>query len=253
MRTARFQRHWLSHAVGISATALLHLLLLQSMTLGSLASKRAPPDDIGPGSSSIVSADGSWMSLVIVHLPGPNEFSVVEDLSSRGEALSNPTIEIVSPDPTPSAEMPELSQIDESGQAIVTAGDPAMQSMLFGRYTGQIDARIQRARRKPRSPVSEALADSGSAHASDLFRCQARISQDNIGNVTEIELMSCNGTPEWQLSLVRAIQRASPLPAPPSPTVFTNALTLSFEGKSYAPGMREDEYEASQVTSARNR
>jgi hypothetical protein len=45
------------------------------------------------------------------------------------------------------------------------------------------------------------------------------------------------------MSLVRAIQRASPLPAPPTPTVFTNALTLSFEAKAYGPGAREDEYE----------
>ena len=83
-------------ALGISATSLLHLLLLHSMTLGSLASKRMP-DDLGPGASSILSAEGAWMSLVIVHLPGPSDESFAESVSSRGEAVSNPIIQIVSP------------------------------------------------------------------------------------------------------------------------------------------------------------
>ena len=183
------------------------------------------------------------MSLVIVHLPGPSDESFTESVSSRGEAVSNPIIQIVSPDATPSFEIPEPSLLDESGEAPLTAGDPALQSMLFGRYTGQIDARIRRAWRKPRSPVTHGATSNSPVDSSDSFRCQARISQDDIGNVTEIELQSCNGTPEWQLSLVKAIQRASPLPAPPSPTVFTNALTLSFDARPYTPGVTEEGFE----------
>jgi hypothetical protein len=48
---------------------------------------------------------------------------------------------------------------------------------------------------------------------------------------------------DWKMSLIEAVQRASPLPPPPSPKVFTNVLTLSFEGRAYVPGNREDEYE----------
>lgn len=142
--------------------------------------------------------------------------------------------------------MPEPSLIDESGEASLTAGDPARQSMLFGRYTGQIDARIQRAWRRPRSAIDGPFAsgsDGGAAARADTFQCQARIVQEASGNVKEIELIQCNGSPEWQLSLVRAIQLASPLPAPPDPSVFTNVLTLAFEAKAYVPGYREDEYE----------
>lgn len=169
---------------------------------------------------------GAWVG----HVP-------VAQQRAQGGLLSNPIIQIVSPDPTPSVEMPELSSIDESGEAAHTAGDPVRQSMLFGRYTGQIDARIQRAWRKPRGAIDEPSA------AANTFRCQARIVQEASGAVKEIELMQCNGSPAWQLSLVRAIQLASPLPAPPDPSVFTSVLTLAFEGQPYAPGYREDEYE----------
>lgn len=226
--------------IGIGATVLVHALLFRSLTLGSVATQRNL-DETGPGSSAILSSDGSWMSLVIVHLPGPSESRIAEDVSSRGDAAANPIIQIVSPDPSPPA-LIEESLSDESGETAHTAGDPAMQSMLFGRYTGQIDARIKRAWRKPRSPINEEFNVGGAADR-QTFRCQARIRQDDTGNVQEIELMQCNGSPAWKLSLVRAIQRASPLPAPPHPTVFTNTLTLGFEGWPYIPGHRDDEYE----------
>lgn len=185
------------------------------------------------------------MSLVIVHLPGVSQERVVNDVSSRGVALSNPTIQVVSPDPTPLLKIPEPSLLDESGEASYAAGDPARQSMLFGRYVGQIDARVQRAWRRPRSRVNvmHVINTDDNATAHHAFRCQAQISQDSKGNVTEIELTRCNGSPEWQLSLIRAIHSASPLPAPPDPTVFTNVLAIAFEAKEYVPGYRDDEYE----------
>jgi hypothetical protein len=105
----------------------------------------------------MVSGEESWMTLVIVQLPGANETGMAQDVSSRGVAVANPIIQIVSSGPRPAFEMPELSLIDESGEAPDTAGDPISQSMLFGRYTGQIDARIQRAWRKPRGAITNLL------------------------------------------------------------------------------------------------
>jgi hypothetical protein len=61
--------------------------------------------------------------------------------------------------------------------------------------------------------------------------------------VQEILLPQCNGSAAWLHSLVIAIQQASPLPAPPSPTVFTNALTMTFTGFEYRPDSSADEYE----------
>lgn len=236
---------WSSRAVGAIATLLLHAAFFQSLALGSLASKHvSKQEETGPGSTSILSSEGTFMTLVIVRVPGTiDEEARVEDIASRGVAVSNPVIQVTSPDPLPLAAFEEAME-EENGEAAHTAGDPAMQSLLFGRYTGQIDARIQRAWQKPRSAIDEVVADGGDSDQAvrqEMFRCQARIQQDKDGNVTEIELMHCNGSPAWQLSLVRAIQRASPLPAPPHPSVFTTALTLAFESKAHVSEYGEED------------
>jgi hypothetical protein len=177
------------------------------------------------------------MTLVIVQMPAASPLQRLEEVASRGLASSNEAIRIVSPDPTPAFEVTDSENADDSAEATQSVGDPAVQSILFGRYTGQINARINRSWRRPRSAVT---TDGG---GSDTFRCQARITQDSHGNVKEIELMSCNGNGAWQQSLVDAIQRASPLPAPPSPTVFTRALTLMFEAHTYMSDSPEGDYE----------
>jgi hypothetical protein len=184
--------------------------------------------------------------MIFVSAPGVEDAPVIEDLASEGIQLEETPIQIISPDPTPLFEAAQQaeSESEQSEDAVYTAGDPAVQSLLFGRYTSQIAARIQRAWRKPRTPVLEPVpGEKGNIRHQEIFRCQARIRQDMVGNVTEVELMRCDGTSDWQLSLVRAIQRASPLPAPPSPTVFTDVLTLSFEAREFVAGYREDEYE----------
>lgn len=224
---------------------LLHAALFVSVSLGSVASSQRSPEETGPGATAILSSEGSFMTLVIVRAPGPTDMAMAMDVASRGMALANPIIQIVSPDPTPAYDVPDLTQLDESGEASVTAGDPARQSILFGRYTGQINARIQRAWRKPRSSIDETSeSDATRTAAIETFQCQAKIVQAEGGNIKEIELMQCNGSAAWQLSLVRAIQEASPLPAPPDPSVFTSELMLGFEAKAYVPGYRDDEYES---------
>jgi hypothetical protein len=105
--------------------------------------------------------------------------------------------------------------------------------MLFGRYMGQISARIQRAWIRPRTPVED-----GS------FSCRVQISQDRSGVVQEVALQECNGDLHWQASLIQAIQTASPLPAPPDATVFSNLLTLELSSEAYVAGFKEDGYEA---------
>jgi TonB family protein len=109
---------------------------------------------------------------------------------------------------------------------------------LLERYMGQIDARIQRARVRPRTPV-----DFG------LFECRVRIAQEPNGRVREIEIARCNGDIPWQTSLVRAIQSASPLPAPPDPKVFSQTLTFEFTARQFVPGGDLEGFEPSiQIT-----
>jgi hypothetical protein len=112
------------------------------------------------------------------------------------------------------------------------AGDEATRALMLGRYVGQITARIERAWLRPRSAL-----DAG------MFTCRARILQDETGRVLDIGLRDCNGDAKWQESLVRAIQSASPLPAPPEPNVFRRILILELGSELFVPGGSEDGFE----------
>jgi hypothetical protein len=74
-------------------------------------------------------------------------------------------------------------------------------------------------------------------------RCSVQITQDRSGNVQQTVLQRCNGDLCWQLSLVQAIQSASPLPAPPDPSVFADAVTLQFNCDAYVAGGAADGFE----------
>jgi TonB C terminal len=91
-------------------------------------------------------------------------------------------------------------------------GDQEGRAALFGRYLGQVTARISRAWLRPRTAIG-----------SETFSCWVQVDQDLHGKVLEITLKSRNGSPSWQISLVHAIESSSPLPAPPDlkKTCFT--------------------------------
>jgi hypothetical protein len=114
------------------------------------------------------------------------------------------------------------------------ADDSSTDPGPLGLYVGQIDARIQRAWIRPRDPVKDGV-----------FSCRVRIEQDAAGVVREITLERCNGNMRWQLSLVHAIQQASPLPAPPDPKVFQKLLQLDFQAQTYSSNVTQELYEPS--------
>jgi hypothetical protein len=109
----------------------------------------------------------------------------------------------------------------------------------YGRYLGQIRARIDRAWLRPRSAIG-----------APIFQCQVQVDQDSGGRVQEVTLLECNGGASWQLSLVHAIQAASPLPAPSDRAVFVHHVLLAFRAMAYAPGEPADLYEPVRVTPA---
>jgi hypothetical protein len=125
-----------------------------------------------------------------------------------------PIIPIVDPIPL-AASLPETESRSKH-----VADDGGAGAPVDGLYLGQISARIDRAWRRPAEPLG-----------GNPFICQARIDQDAAGNVVEVMIEGCNGTPGWQLSLVRAIQSASPLPAPPDPALFVRTLHMSFQAQ----------------------
>jgi hypothetical protein len=132
---------------------------------------------------------------------------------------------------------PSLVDIDDPIDQ-PTDDDGYVRQKQFGVYTGQIAARVERAWSRPRTEVSKIGPSEGSAE----FECLVKILQSESGAVLEVDLLSCNGTADWQQSLVRAIFAASPLPAPPSPQVFANALTLTFSAHEFHGADAEDGY-----------
>jgi hypothetical protein len=102
----------------------------------------------------------------------------------------------------------------------------------YGRYLGQIRARIDRAWLRPRSAIG-----------APIFQCQVQVDQDSEGRVQEVTLLECNGPTPWQLSLVHAIQAASPLPAPSDPSLFVHHVLLAFRAVAYSSGQPAELYE----------
>ena len=66
-------------------------------------------------------------------------------------------------------------------------------------------------------------------------------------------LLQCNGSTRWKLSLVQAVEAASPLPAPPNLAVFSRHVLLQFRAMAYSAGAQADLYEPPAVQVADTR
>jgi hypothetical protein len=244
----------MSSTIGIAGTLLLHTIALPSLILGVGSHKPHPIAPDGIGAQRAASPVPPAESLVLITLsnnakPDADPLGGAAALQIQFEKVrvSVPT----PPPPSLSFEIADDLPADAPA-ATVDAGDSAERALMFGRYTGQISARIERAWMRPRSPVSGSAPNGSSVAAAEsksaandeqTFRCTVQIRQDAHGNVQEVLLLTCNGTEEWRHSLVVAINQASPLPAPPTPKVFTRALMMRFEGHAYGVGDGSDGYD----------
>ena len=217
-------RRWGVRSACAALTVCLHLLLLSSMLLGTAARPHVPPQSDGAAASAKNAEAREFVSTMIllnsrsITDPETQEDSVEDVLSKEIDKSLQKDVVIAQ---LGSVSQPEISGaedgMDPNAPSMEAAGDDEGRAMLFGRYMEQIKARIQRAWDQPAALVS------------GKFQCRVEIVQGAHGEVQQVTLQRCNGNSVWQLSLVQAIQRASPLPAPPSEKVFTSALTLSFE------------------------
>lgn len=91
----------------------------------------------------------------------------------------------------------------------------AEQSGQLALYVSQLQAAIERAWNRPTS-------------AKPGLRCTVSVGQVPGGTVTSVKLGDCNGDAAVQQSIIIAVQRASPLPAPPDPSLFERNLRLVF-------------------------
>jgi colicin import membrane protein len=93
--------------------------------------------------------------------------------------------------------------------------DNAERTGLLSRYQAEIRARVQRAWIRPLS-------------ATPGLRCVVFVTQVPGGEVTGVRLGECNGDAAVRQSIESAVYRASPLPAPPDPSLFERNLKLEF-------------------------
>lgn len=196
-----------------------------------------------------------WIGASRTHSPEPPERLAAASVSDSEEAA----LEWITLDESPATESPwqtstpairpKLTPVhvrvdvtaftvtfdEETERDTKVAGEADQPSkQAFAQYVGQINARIDRAWLRPRSPIGD-----------PRFVCQVRIEQDVTGKVTEVALERCNGSPRWQMSLVHAIESASPLPAPTDPSVFAHAIHMSFEGVPAESAVSLEQYEPS--------
>jgi hypothetical protein len=220
---------------GVLASLLLHVLLLTPVLMGNPPSKHRALVGLSTGAN-----EQSAMTLVFIDEPKPGiarrvPTDEVTSLLPPSNALLRPVAVPPVPPPTDIDELEDLQDPENASNEVPEEGPD--HSMMVGRYLGQINARIERAWIRPRRPI-----------ASGLFACRVRIVQANDGRVQEVEILQCDGDVSWQTSLVRAIQSASPLPAPPDPKVFSRKLTLEFHSIPFLPGTDSEGFEPEQKT-----
>ncbi len=209
---------------GALGSALLHLVVFGAIAWGGGA-PRNPAQERGVGASALASDDPPAGILILLDSPAtaPAKDPTLDHLASLGKLLNHSLLTIASPEvELATFDSLENTPSDPSSQDEST-GDERGRAALFGLYVRQVQARIERAWMRPAGAPKQD------------FTCRVQVTQSKRGDVQEVELLTCNGDAPWRLSLVQAIESASPLPAPPDPRVFSDLLRLSFHAEGSAP------------------
>jgi TonB-like protein len=213
---------------------LIHAVLVLPFVLNlSLHSPRRP-NTTGAGATAFASAAEPEMTVVFIDEPTPatsTSPSKPPPLASRGVTPPDVQLVVLSPDPSPAAANVQTADSTDAQEDTASA-EAAEHARLYGRYLGQVQARIERAWMRPRSEIG-----------APQFSCRTRIQQDRREAVVEVTLDHCNGTERWQKSLVSAIRTASPLPAPPDASVYADILWLSFSSEGFEEGSSTQGFE----------
>jgi hypothetical protein len=215
---------------GVTATILLHLLLVAPLLIGGQTT-RSRTNEQGAEASGVPA-----MVVVDVNDEPSEESESANHPALPDTAIASPTRLLI---PVGGIQLKEdaslssaISDSDDASRPRSGNPDQSERALMFGRYLGQVTARVERAWLRPRSPIG-----------SSAFTCLVQVEQDRERNVKEITLKRCNGTTTWQLSLVRAIESASPFPAPPDPAVFSQELTLEMNAEPFEDGGSAEGYE----------
>ena len=239
------KRFWSPTALGVIGTLLLHGAFLPSAYFGSCAHRTLLPKIQEPGDAVAAAKSAASGNLELVHVPMAiaNRTPIVDFASLP--ALNKVTLKMpIDPEPPTFLDIETLA-LDEEKPADSTnnSAEGAERARLVGIYSRQMQARIDRVWRRPRSAVNEDGDVISAGKSQESFQCRVQIVQDPKGYVQEVLLLLCNGSAAWQRSLVTAVLQASPLPAPPSPSVFSRSVTLDFVGLAYGPDAQAEGYE----------
>lgn len=222
---------WEARVGALAVAVALHAVLIVPMTFG--ASAKLPRRQ---AASATLSVPDEQSVSTIVFLD-PSLLSGNEGISVPGDALRTRKLDDLTPRLVRfDISLPRMGGDLDSNSDPKTStedADGAQKALLFGRYVNQIVARIDRAWVRPdTAPAGVSLwskvPPSAQPPADARFNCRAQILQSTTGAVLQVALLDCDADPEWQQSLVNAIDAASPLPAPPAESVFARSIVINF-------------------------
>ena len=87
---------------------------------------------------------------------------------------------------------------------------------LLAQYTAAIQQKVQQNWLRPPGVTGE-------------VKCQVTVEQSHAGDVLSVKLDNSCGSPVLNRSVENAVKRASPLPAPPDPSVFQRLMVFNFD------------------------
>jgi len=227
-RAYRPNRHVGIGVLGAATAALLHLLLIGITVWGGAVPKMRLPDRAEAVSGGQGSAEKPVVAMILMNEQPDRERNAAGARSVSSRPLNPKDLEVPLqiPDPYPVDEALQVIDLEAPQPPLQEAHDDSTnRTVLLGRYLGQINARVERAWLRPRTALDE-----------PLFQCQVEVQQRPDGVVTAVRIDRCNGNARWQQSLIEAVRTASPLPAPPDPSVFTESIALTFESAPYQIG-----------------
>lgn len=202
-------------------TVAMHLLAFAPLLAGHHPSRKAQPplsEGLAVSKASVDSDESASVLFIFNDRAITPADEPVETRFATPEEVQTAVNESVTGLLTASVSQPEVigtdEAVDESPAQSGPAGNGSEAAMMFGRYMGQIKARIERSWQWPLNVATKS------------YECKVQIRQTRSGEVIDITLQRCEMSPEWQLSLVQAIQNASPLSAPPTEKVFSEVITL---------------------------
>jgi hypothetical protein len=138
---------WPARSIGIAATVLVHMLLCWPLVLGTAAHKKKTPE--GMGTTAWASQGEEVESMVLIDLSSLSAWPQLDlpkiDPAELAIELEREQQELrlVSAITEPDVAIEE--EAEEAEEAREAAGDPRGRAELFGKYMGQVAARIDRA------------------------------------------------------------------------------------------------------------